>query len=153
MKGFLTTSISARRLRKTIRQIRRVSPHLESISKTSSRVGEANPGPSVTINTAQCRSEKEKLARLATEDPIVRTDASTRLDAMDIWPEGAFQVSQELDYLFEAFNQPQVFSGSYAGCISGDESESGQSNLGQNLATFNSLDNSRDVFGLLTEHF
>ena len=44
---------------------------------------------------------------------------------MDIWPEDAFQVSQELDDLFEAYNQPQVFPSSYADSIPRDGSESG----------------------------
>ena len=52
---------------------------------------------------------------------------------MDIWPKNAFQVSQELDNLFEAFNHPQVVPTSYANSISGDGSESGESTVGQNL--------------------
>ena len=141
VKGFLTTSISAH-------------PKLEeSISETSSHVGEASSGPSVTINAAKYRSEKEKLARAATDDPIARTDPSNRLDAMDIWPEHAFQVSQELDNLFEAFNQPQVVPTSYADSISGDGSESGQSTAGQNLSTFSLVENSTDIFSLFTELF
>ena len=55
---------------------------------------------------------------------------------MDVWPESAFQVSQELDDLFEAFNQPQVVPTSYTDSVTGDGSESGLSNPGHNPATF-----------------
>lgn len=89
LKGFFTTSISARRLWKTICQIRRVSPLLESISESSSHIGEVQSGPSVAINAAKYRSEKENLARPATDDLIARTSPSNRLDAMDDWPEDA----------------------------------------------------------------
>ena len=77
VKGFLTTSISAQRLWKTIRQIRQSSPLLESISETFSHVGEASPGASVTVNAAKSRSEKENLARAVIDDPIVRTTPSS----------------------------------------------------------------------------
>ena len=153
VKGFLTTSISAQRLWKTIRQIRRSSPLLESISETSSHVGEASSGASVPINTAKYRPEKEMLAHAATDDPIARTDPSIRLDAIDIWPEHAFQVSQELDDLFEAFNQAQVIPTSCADNISGNGSESSQSTAGPNLSTFVLPENSTDVFSLFTELF
>ena len=136
VKGFLTTSISAQRLWKTIRQIRQSSPLLESISETSGHVGEASSGPSVTVNAAKYRSEKENLARAATDDPIVRTTPSSWLDAMDVWPEYAFQVSHELDDLFEAFNQPHVIPTPYTDSVTGDGSESGLSNSGHNSATF-----------------
>ena len=153
VKGFLTTSISAQRLWKTIRQIRRSSPLLESMSETSSHVGEANSGPSVTTNAANNLSEKKKLACAATDDPIAPTGPSNPLDAIDIWPEHAFQVSQELDDLFEAFNQPQVIPTSYSDSISGDGNESGQFTAGPNLSTFGLAENSADVFSLFTELF
>ena len=136
VKGFLTTSISAQRLWKTIRQIRQSSPLLESISENSGHVGEASPGPSVTVNAVKYRSEKENLARAATDDPIVRTTPSSWLDAMDVWPECVFQVSQEFDDLFEALNQPKVVPTSYTDTVTGDGSELGLSNPGQNPATF-----------------
>ena len=128
VKGFLTTSISAQRLWRTIRQIRQSSPLLESIAGTSSHVDEASSEPSVTINAAKHRSEKENLDRAAMDDPIVRTNPSSWLDAMDVGP--------ELDDLFEAFNQPQVVPTSYTDSITGDGSESGLSNPGHNPATF-----------------
>ena len=136
VKGFLTTSISAQRLWKTIRQIRQSSPLLESISETSGHVGEASSGPSVTVSAAKYRLEKEDLTRAATDDPIVRTTPSSWLDAMDVWPEYAFQVSQELDDLFEAFNQPQVIPTPNTDSVTGDGSESSLSNSGHNSATF-----------------
>ena len=153
VKGFLATSISAQRLWKTIRQIRRFSPLLESISETSSHVGEAVSGPSVTINAAKNLSEKKNLACAATDGPIATTDPGDRLDAMDIWPENPFQVSQELDDLFEALNQPQVVHTSYADSSSGGGSESAQSTAGPNLSTFDLAENSTDVFSLFTELF
>ena len=153
VKDFLTTSISAQRLWKTIRQIRQFSPLLESVSETSSYVGEANSGPSVTINAAKYRSEKGNLTWTGADDPVARTAPSDRLDAMSIWPEHTFQVSQELDDLFEALNQPQVIPTSNPDSISGDVSESAQSDAGHNPATFNSLENSADVFSLFTELF
>ena len=153
VKGFLTTSISAQRLWKTIRQIRRSSPLLESISETSSHVGEASSGALVPINTAKYRPVKEMLAHAATDDPIAATDPSNRLDAIDIWPEHPFQISQELDDLFEAFNQPQVVPTSYTDSISGDGSESAQSTAEPNLSTFGLAENSTDVFSLFTELF
>ena len=155
VKGFLTTSISARRLWKTIRQIRRFSPLLESFSETSSQVGNASSGSSATINAAKYIPEKEKEseARAATDDPIAATSSSNRLDAMDPWPEHAFQVSQELDDLFEAFNHPQVVPTSYAESIIGNGSESGQSHTGHNQAIFSPLEDSADVLSLFTDLF
>ena len=153
VKGFLTTSISAQRLWKTIRQIRQFSPLLESISETSGYVGEANSGPSVTINTAKYRSEKGSLAWTGADDPIARTTPSNRLDAMNIWPEHAFQVSQELDDLFEALNQAQVVPTSNPDSITRDVSESAQSDAGHNPANPSSLESSTDVFSLFTELF
>jgi hypothetical protein len=154
VKGFLTTSISARRLWKTIRQIRRVSPHLESISETPSHASEANFGPGATTNAANYRAEtEENLALLATGEVAAKTNPSSRLHALDIWPEDAFQVSQELDDLFEAFNQPQVVPASHEESIHGVGSESVQSSSGNDLATFNSPGNPADVFRLFTELF
>ena len=136
VKGFLTTSISAQRLWKTIRRIRQSSPLLESISEPSGHVYEASSGPSVQVNAGEYRSEKENLARATTDDPIVRNTPSSWLDTMDVWPEYAFQVSQELDDLFEAFNQPQIVPSSYTHSVTGEGCESGLSNPGHNPATF-----------------
>ena len=136
VKDFLKISISAQRLWRTIRQIRQSGPLLEPIARTSRHLDEANSGPSVTVNAAKYRSEKENLDRAAIDDPIVRTTPSSWLDAMDVGPEYAFQVSQELDDLFEAFNQPQVVPTSFSDSITGDESESSLSNPGHNPATF-----------------
>ena len=136
VNGFLTTSISAQRLWKTIRRIRQSSPLLESISETSGHVDEASSGPSVTVNGGEYPSEKENLARATTDDSVVRTTPSSWVDAMDVWPEYAFQVSQELDDLFEAFNQPQDFPTLYADNVTEDGSESGLSNPGHSPATF-----------------
>lgn len=89
-------------------------------------------------------------------NPIARAAPNNRLDAMDIWPEHAFQVSQELDHLFEAFNQPHVVPTSYTdnGNSSGDDgSESDPSKAGHNLATVDPSDNSADVFSLFTGLF
>lgn len=154
VKGFLTTSISAQRLWKTIRQIRQFSPLLEAISETPSHVGGASSGPPVTINGAKYGLGKESLVPAAPVNPIARAAPSNRLDAMDIWPEHAFQVSQELDHLFEAFNQPHVVLTSYTdnSNSSGDDgSESDPSKAGHNPATVDPSDNSADVFSLFTE--
>ena len=72
---------------------------------------------------------------------------------MDPWPEHAFQVSQELDDLFEAFNHPQVVPTSYTESIIGNGSESGQSHTGHNQATFSRRKDSADVLGLFTDLF
>ena len=155
VKGFLTKSIGAQRLWKTIRQIRQFSPLLESISETSSQVGEASSGSSATINAARYRLEKENVACAATDDPIAATNSSSQLDTMDIWPEHSFQVSQEMDDLFEAFEHPQVVPNSYAdsNTTTGNGSESGQSHAGHNQATFSPLDDSADVLSLFTDLF
>ena len=136
VKGFLTTSISAQRLWKTIRQIRQSSPLLKCVSETSGHVGEADSGPSITSDAAKSWSVEQNLAPAATADPVVRSTPSSWLDAIDVWPEHPFQVSQELDDLFEAFNQPQVLPTSHADSITGYGSESGLSNSGENSAAF-----------------
>ena len=135
VKGFLTTSISAQRLWKTIRQIRQSSPLLKCVSETSGHVGEADSRPSITTDAAKSWSVGENLAA-TTADPIVGSTPGTWVDAIDVWPEHSFQVSQELDDLFEAFNQPQVLPTSYADSATGYGSESGLSNSGDNPATF-----------------
>lgn len=154
VRGFLTTSISARRLWKTVRQIQRISPHLDSISETSSRVGKPDSTPSVTVESTNCRSEKEKhLSRPALSDPMARTSSGTQLNAIDVWPEDPFQVSQELDDLFEAFNQQRVTHTSDEDTVLGAGSESGQPSPGHDLATFSSQEDSTEVFRLFTELF
>ena len=72
---------------------------------------------------------------------------------MDPWPEHAFQVSQELYDLFEAFNHPQAVPNSYAESIIGNGSDSGQSHTGHNQATFSPLEDSEDVLSLFTDLF
>lgn len=156
VKGFLTTSISAQRLWKTIRQIRQFSPLLESISETPNHVGLGISGPPVTINAAKHRLEMESPAHAAAVNPIARITPSDSFEALDIWPEDAFQVSQELDHLFEAFNQPHVVPTTYtdnSNSTGDDGSESDPSKARHNSSTFNPSDNSTDVFSLFTELF
>ena len=154
VKGLLTTSISARRLWKTIRQIRRVSPHLESISETSSHIAEATTGSATPLEAANhLTGTEESSSHLPTEEEVVRTAPSTRFDALDVWPENVFQVSQELDELFETFNQQQANSASYEDGALRDHSESGPSSSGNLSTIFSSPENDADVFKLFTELF
>lgn len=149
-KGFLNASISARRLWRKVRQIRSVGPHLECMAETSSHASGALSQYDATITDhAGFNSISTSLA----QGEASKTNFNSHLSTADPWLDDVFQVSQELDNMFEAFNQSHVPPSSHDYKIPGDGSESGgRSSHNDSTALYESVD-SPDIFRLFTELF